>query len=199
MPTAPDPPRVLSIRSPEGLQALCHPTRVEMLEVLREPATAAAVARAIGQPRQRVNYHLKALAEAGLVEPVESRRNGNFVETTYRAVARSFVVAPEVAWQGSRRLDALRQQHSLETLVALGERLQRDAAELLDRAAFDGEQIASAAVSIDTRFASEEDRAAFMREFLASTRELLEKHGSQGGAPYRVMITAHPQTEGSNQ
>jgi DNA-binding transcriptional ArsR family regulator len=195
----PDPPRVVSIRSPEGLQALCHPTRVEMLEVLREPATSAEVARQIGQPRQRINYHLKALEEAGLVEPVESRRNGNFVETLYRAIARTFVIAPEVAWQGSRRLDALRSQHALETLVALGERLQRDAAELLDRAAFDGEEIASAAVSVETKFATAEVRAAFMREFLESTKELLEKHGSEAGDPYRVVFTAHPQTEGSNQ
>jgi DNA-binding transcriptional ArsR family regulator len=194
-----EPPRVASIRSAEGLQALCHPTRVEMLDVLREPASAASVARRLGQPRQRIHYHLKALEVAGLVEPVEARRNGNFVETLYRAVARAFVVAPEVARQGSRRLDALRSQHSLETLVALGERLQRDAAELLDRAAYDGEQIASAAVSAETRFASSEDRAAFMREYLESTKRLLEKYGAEEGAPYRVVLTVHPQTEGSNQ
>ena len=199
MPERASQQRVVSIRSSEGLQALCHPTRVEMLEVLREPASAASVARQIGQPRQRINYHLKALKQAGLVEPVATRQNGNFVETLYRAVARTFVVAPEVAWQGSRRLDALRAQRSLETLVALGERLQRDAAELLDRAAFDGEQIASAAISVDTRFAGPEDRAAFMREYLESTKRLLEKYGSQEGAPYRCVLAAHPQTEGSNQ
>ncbi len=192
------PPRVLSIRDAQGLQALCHPTRVEMLEALREPASAAAVARQIGQPRQRVNYHLKALAGAGLVEAVETRQNGNFVETLYRAVARSFVIAPEVAWKDGRRLEALRAQRSLETLVALGERLQRDAAELLDRAAFDGEEIASAAVSAETHFASAEDRAAFMREFLESTKTLLDKYGAREGAAYRIVLTAHPQTEGSN-
>jgi DNA-binding transcriptional ArsR family regulator len=192
-------PRVLSIRDAGGLQALCHPTRVEMLEALREPASAAGVARQIGQPRQRVNYHLKALEEAGLVRAVGSRQKGNFVETLYRAVARSFVVAPEVTWKDSRRLDALRSQHSLETLVALGERLQCDAAELLDRAAFDGEQIPSAAVSAEARFASPEARAAFMREYLETTRRLLDEYGAREGAPYRVVIAVHPQTEGSNQ
>ena len=77
MPSA--PPRVLSIRDAGGLQALCHPTRVEMLEALREPASAASVARHIGQPRQRINYHLKTLEEAGLVEIVETRQNGKLV------------------------------------------------------------------------------------------------------------------------
>ena len=192
-------PRVRTIRDAAGLQALCHPTRVEILEALHEPASAAAVARQIGQPRQRINYHLKALDEAGLVEAVDTRQNGNFVETRYRAVARSFVVASEVAWKGGRRLDALRAQHSLETLVAFGERLQQDAAELLDRAAFEGEEILSAAVSAHIRVASAEDRAAFMREYLEATRQLLDKYGSRDGAAYRVVLAVHPQTEGSNQ
>jgi DNA-binding transcriptional ArsR family regulator len=193
------PPRVHAIRSTEGLQALCHPTRVEMLEALREPGSAAGVARQIGQPRQRVNYHLKTLEEAGLVEPVGRRRNGNFVETLYRAVARSFVVAPEVAWKSGRRREALHSQHSLETLVAFGERLQQDASELLDRAAFDGEEIPSAAVSAEVHFDSAEDRAAFMRAHLEATRQLLEQYGSRDGAPYRVVLAVHPQTEGSQQ
>jgi DNA-binding transcriptional ArsR family regulator len=196
MPAAPQP-RVATIRDPESLQALCHPTRVEILEVLREPGSAATVAREIGQPRQRVNYHLKTLEEAGLVEPVGTRRNGNFVESLYRSVARSFVVGAEVAWKSGRRLETLRAQHALETLVALGERLQQDAAELLDRAAFDDEDIASAAVSAEARFATSEDRAAFMREYLEATRALLDKYGSRDGDPYRVVMAVHPQTEGS--
>ena len=53
-------------------------------------------------------------------------------------------MSPRLAWGGEDRDRALRDQVSLEQLVALGERLQRDAGELLDRAAFDGEQVASA-------------------------------------------------------
>jgi len=189
------PARVRSIRSPETLQALCHPTRVEMLEVLREPASAAGVGRAIGQPRQRVNYHLKALEEAGLVEKVGTRQQGNFTEVLYRSTARSFVVSPEVAWADPRRIEVLKQQHALQMLVAMGDRLQRDAVALLDRATFDGDQIASAAVSAETRFANENDRAAFLEEYLQSTRALVEKYGAKDGAPYRVVIAVHPEPE----
>ena len=195
----PAAPRVRTLRDPEALQALSHPTRVQILEQLRDPASAAAVARDLGQPRQRVNYHLKALEAAGLVESVGTRQTGNFVESLYRAVARSFVVAPEVAWTGGKRMEALRAQHALETLVALGERLQQDASELLDRAAFDGEEIPSAAVSASAHFASADDRKAFMREYLETVRALLEKYGSPEGAPYRAVLAVHPQTEGSQQ
>ena len=190
------PPRaaVRSIRSSEALQALSHPTRVEMLEALREPASAAAVGRAIGQSRQRMTYHLKALEEAGLVEKVGTRRQRNFNETLYRATARSFVVSPEVTWSDPRRIEVLKRQHALETLVGMGDRLQRDAVALLDRATFDGDEIASAAVSAEMRFETENDRAAFLEEYLRSTRELVEKYGSREGARYRVVMAVHPQS-----
>jgi DNA-binding transcriptional ArsR family regulator len=187
---------VFTVGDPETLQALSHPTRVAILEALRTPASAAAVARTIGQPRQRVNYHLKELEQAGLVERTGEERTGNFVSSLYRSVARSFVVSPKVAWSDPRRVNAMRDQHSLETLVELGERLQRDAAELLDRAAFDGEEIASASVTADVRFASESDRAAFMDSYLRTLRELLEKYGAKEGERYRAAIAVYPGGKG---
>ena len=187
--------RVHTVRDGETLRALTHPTRVALLELLYEPASAASIARKLGQPRQRVNYHLKALEEAGLVHKVGSRRQGNFVESLFRAAARAFVVAPEVAWADPRRMDALRRDQSLEALVALGARLQHDAVALLDGAAFDDQAIASAAVSAETHFASQSERAAFMREYLAATRRLVEKHGGARGEPYRVVLAVHPTVE----
>ncbi|MEX2395198.1 MAG: helix-turn-helix domain-containing protein [Actinomycetota bacterium] len=188
--------RVFSVDDPTTLQALSHPTRVAILEALRDGASAASVARTIGQPRQRVNYHLKELEGAGLVEQIGEERTGNFMSSIYRAVARSFVVSPKVAWAGPRRVEALRDQHSLEVLVQLGERLQSDAAELLDRAAFDGEQISSASVAAEVRFASEEDRSAFMDSYLRSTKALLDKYGSRRGDTYRAVLAVYPATEG---
>jgi DNA-binding transcriptional ArsR family regulator len=186
---------IFSLSDPEQLQALSHSTRVAILEALREPMSAASVARELGQPRQRINYHLKELERVGLVERVEERRKGNFIEVIYRAVARSFVVSPQVAWADPRRLEAMQRQHSLGTLVEMGERLQRDAAVLLDRAAFDGEEIASAGVTAEVRFASEEARAAFMDAFLRSTRELLEEHGAKAGEPFRAVFAVYPNAE----
>ncbi len=190
---------VLLVRDARGLGALAHPMRVQILEALREPASAAAVARGIGQPRQKVNYHLKELEAAGLIEPHGERRVGNFVESIYRAVARTFLVSPEVAWAGPRRAEALGRQHSLQTLVLLGERLQRDAALLLDRAAFEGEQIPSASVMAEARFASEAEREAFLEEYLRATAALLDKYGEREGAPYRVLLAAYPETEGGRE
>jgi DNA-binding transcriptional ArsR family regulator len=192
-------PAVFSIQTPGALQALSHPTRVAMLEALHEPRSAAAVGRELGQTRQRMTYHLKALEQAGLVERVGTRQNGNFLETLYRAAARAFVVSPQVAWSGPRRIEALRSQHALGTLVGIGEQLQRDAAALLDRAAYESEQIASAAVSAEVGFDSDAERGAFMREYLEATKDLLDRYGARGGKPYRVVLAIHPRTEGSMQ
>lgn len=89
----------------------------------------------------------------------------------------------------------MRDQLALERLVHLGERLERDAAVLLDRAAFDGDQIASVAVEADVRFASEGDRAAFLKEYLEAVKPLLHKYGTRGGKPYRVSLAAYPDPE----
>jgi DNA-binding transcriptional ArsR family regulator len=179
----------------EALQVLGHPLRVRILEALPEPGSAATVARDLGETRQKINYHLKELERVGLVSPVGERRSGNFIETLYEAAGRSFLVSPQVAWSDPRRLDALRQQHSLENLVMVGAQLQRDAISLLDRAAFDGEQIASAAVEADVHFADENDRAAFLDEYLAAVQTLCDRYGGRKGLRYRVVLAAHPVTE----
>ena len=183
---------VRTINDPDELQALSHPLRVRILDALREPDSAAAVARRVGEARQKVNYHLKELERSGLVVRTGERRNGNFVESLYRSSARTLVVSPRAAWGDPRRLAAMADQLSLENLVNLGERLARDAAVLLDRAAFDGAEIASAAVEAELAFESEADRAAFLDEYLATIGPLVKKYGTKGGAPYRVAVAVYP-------
>jgi DNA-binding transcriptional ArsR family regulator len=197
MPSTPAP--LQTVDDAETLQALAHPLRIRILETLREPDSAAAVARRLGEPRQKVNYHLKELDRAGLVRRAGERRNGNFVETLYETVARTLLISPRLAWGDPRRVEALRAQLSLERLVSLGEHVQRDAALLLDRAAFDGEEIASASVEADVHFATESDRAAFLDAYVEALRELCDRFGSAAGEPYRVVMAAFPAAAGEEE
>jgi DNA-binding transcriptional ArsR family regulator len=178
------------------LQALTHPVRVRMLDLLRDAQSAASVARVLGEPRQKVNYHLKELERGGLVRSAGERRKGNMTEQLYQAVAGTFLVSPRVAWTDRRRGAALQDQVSLAALVGLGERLQRDAAELLDRAAFDGTEVASASVEVELSFADAAARIAFMTEYLTALGPLLKKYGATGraGAPYRLVLAVYPDT-----
>ena len=183
---------VTTITDVSTMQVLAHPLRLRILGVLRRPASAAAVARALGEPRQKVNYHLKELERADLVGLVGERRTGNFIESIYEASARSFVVSPRVAWPDGQRAEALAAQVSLEHLVELGERMQRDSAELLDRAAFDGEQIASAAVEAEVHFATERERSEFLNACLRAVGPLLKRYGATDGDGYRVVLAVYP-------
>ena len=178
----------------DAIAAAAHPVRAALLSVMREPMSAATAAREIGQSRQNAAYHVRALVDAGLLVAAGSRQKGNFVEQLYRAAAPTMVLSPNAIRDAHpRRAEAIGDQASLGELVALGDRLQRDAAVLLDRAAFDGEEIASASATADLRFETEDDRAEFLRDYIELVGELVERHGSKTGERYRVLLAAHPE------
>ena len=178
----------------EQLTAIAHPSRLRILDALRVADSAAGAARRLGEPRQRVNHHVRELAKAGLLLEAGERRKGNFVEQLYESAGGTFVVSPRLTWGDGARLRAVADQVSLQHLVEFGERLQRDAAALLDRAAFDGAEVPSATVEATVHFADAASRAAFLDEYLALTARLIEQHASPHGEPYTVALVAHPTT-----
>jgi DNA-binding transcriptional ArsR family regulator len=190
-------PRVHVLDDPDQVSALAHPIRTAILDALREPNSASGVARAISETRQKTNYHVKALLDAGLIRLVGERRNGNFVEQIYQSIAGTFVVSPRLAWSDDRRVDALSAQLPLEHLVELGERVQRDAIELLDQAAFDGVEVPSVAIEATVSFADADARAEFMRDYMAALKPLLRKYGSRKGDAFVVAAAVYPREGGS--
>jgi len=44
----------------------------------------------------------------------------------------------------------------------------------------------------ETHFASDAERAAFLREYLEATRALIDKYGGRRGPGYRVVLAVHP-------
>lgn len=188
------PTRVLD--EPAAIAAATHPVRAAILDAMRRPTTAATVARAIGQSRQNVAYHVRELERAGLVRRVGQRQKGNFIEQMYVVAADTLVVSPRSTWgDAEARSSALADQLSLGELFTAGERLQRDSAVLLDRAAFDGDEIPSASATVELRFESEEDRSAFLHDYVELVTQLATKHGSRRGVAYRVLLAAYPDPE----
>ena len=186
---------VHQLREPEQIQALAHPLRLDVIAALEQPDSAAGVARNIGRPRQQVNYHLKELARVGLVQSAGERRKGNFIEQLYQAIARRFVVSSRFTWNPERLEATLRDQVALAQLTELGERLQRDAARLIDAAMMDGTEISSASAVAEVRFENEAARARFLEEYMDALQKLLNKHGGTKGEPFRVMFAVYPELE----
>jgi DNA-binding transcriptional ArsR family regulator len=180
------------LNDPEQVAAVAHPVRAQILDSLRSADSAASVARSFGRSRQFVGYHLKELERLGLVRPAGERRKGNFVEQLYESTARRFMVSAQFAADPERLASVFRDQVSLSQLANLGEQIQRDSAELVDLAAFEGKRISSASVEAELRLPDEAARAAFMAEFVDLLKSLLAKHGQNDGENFRVAVAAYP-------
>jgi len=181
---------VAVIEDAAAAEASLDPVRARLLAALCEPASATTLAARVNQPRQKVNYHLRALEQHGLVELVEERRKGNMTERVLRATAGSFVVSPQ-AWaltapDPDREPDKL----SAQWLLALAARLLREVGRLVTAAG--NRRIATFAIDGEITFATAADRAAFTRELGESVRGLVAKYHSDQGRPHRLVAALHP-------
>ena len=68
-----------------GLRVVAHPLRLKLLSLLTaESLSAAEAARVLGESQANVSYHLRRLAQAGLVQLVEEARVRGGVAKRYR-------------------------------------------------------------------------------------------------------------------
>jgi len=182
------------VQSPDKAAVLLQPGRLHLLERLAEPDSAAGLARRLGIPRQKVNYHLRELEREGFVELFEERRKGNCIERVVRATAREFLVAPNAGRATARKATVV-DRFSAAYLVSTAARAIRDLATLCLRAGRAGKRIATLTLETDIRFASAESRAAFAEELTASIAQLAAKYhneNAEGGRRFRLIAASYP-------
>ena len=169
--------------------------RLRILAGLREPESAAGVARALGLPRQRVGYHVRALQKAGLLVPAGERRKGSTVERLLQATARSYVISPEaLGLLGTTRAE-VQDRFSSAYQVAATARTLRDVAVLQTRAAQAGKRLPTLTVETEVRFASPEAQTAFaaeLTEALASLAARYHQADAPAGRSFRFVLAGHP-------
>jgi hypothetical protein len=199
---APDIPDVETIT--EGSRAAVlvqHPLRPRILSLAREPASATQIAAALGEARQKVNYHVRQLHRAGLLRPAGRRKKRNMVEQRFVATARAYVLAPQLvgplAADAARVADAMSAAH----LVALASQAQAELAAVMGAAGAQGKRVATLSVSAELRFESAEQREDFARALQAALTRVVAEHsspmtrhdGSAGaGRPYRLVVGCYP-------
>lgn len=188
------------LESPERAGLLLDPTRRRLLEALRDPGSAASVAASLGLPRQRVNYHVRALEKAGLLELVEERRKGNCTERVLRATARHYLVAPQALGALGVRADDVTDRFSSAYLLAVASQAIRDVTKLRAGADAAGKRLATLALETEVRFASARDQHAFAEELAAGIAALVSKYHAPAGArgrTYRFFLGGHPKPAAS--
>ena len=183
------------IDDPAAAAVALEPVRSRLLAELAEPASAAALAARVGIPRQKVNYHLRALESHGLVRVADTRRWGGLTERRMVASGASYVVSPAAmgpaAADPRRRLDRL----SASYLIALGARIVREVGALVRGAEAAEQHLATLAIDTEIRFRSPADRAAFTRELTRAVAALAARYHDEqapGGRPHRLVVVAHP-------
>jgi DNA-binding transcriptional ArsR family regulator len=175
--------------------ALLDPLRLRLLEGLREPESAAGLARRLRLPRQRVNYHLRELEKQKLVELVGKRRRGNCTARLLRATARAYVISPAALGAVAADPAEVRDRFSAAYLLSVAARALEDVGRLDERARQSGKRLATLTLETEVRFASAEARSAFADELAGAIARLVDKYhdgSSPGGRPFRFVLAGYP-------
>ncbi|MFI0423029.1 ArsR/SmtB family transcription factor [Spongiactinospora sp. 9N601] len=186
---------VAVIDDPAAAEVSLDPVRARLLAELAVPASATMLAGRVGLPRQKINYHLRALERHGLIELIEERRKGNVTERVMRATAASYVISPAVLGAVQPDPDRAPDRLSARWLLAIATRLVREVGMLITGAARAQRRVATFALDGEVRFASAERRAAFADELATAVTGLVAKYHDEsaaGGRAHRVIVAVHP-------
>jgi DNA-binding transcriptional ArsR family regulator len=193
-----DSRRVLAVEVIEdsaAAAAALDPARARLLAALAEPASAATLAGRLGLSRQRVNYHLRALEEHGLVRLAEERRWGGITERLLVATAASYVVSPAALGEAASDPARVGDRLSSRYLIALAARVVREVGLLARRAERQDKRLATLGLDVEIRFRSAADRAAFADELAAAVTSLAARYHDETaprGRTHRLVVAAHP-------
>ena len=184
-----------TVEDPAAAAALMDPLRARILSELTEPHSAASLAERVGLPRQKVNYHLRALEERGLARVAEERRWGGITERRLVATAASYVVSPDalgpLASDPERTADRL----SAGYLIALAARAVREVGRLVRRARVEEKRLATLSLDTQVNFATPADRADFTHELGEAITNLVARYHrpeAPDGRVHRLVVLAHP-------
>jgi DNA-binding transcriptional ArsR family regulator len=165
------------------------PIRAQLLAELKQPASAGALATRLGLPRQKINYHLKALEAVGLVHEVQRRLWGGLTERRLQASAQAYLVAP-------RTMGPAAPAETMDpTALSIAAKLITDVASLLGLSRASGKRLATMTGEFVVSFESPSARDGFQEELREVMAALVAKyHAPETAAarPHRVVIVAHP-------
>ncbi len=182
-------------------KALLHPLRLRILGALHEPNSASGLARRLRLPRQKVNYHVRALARAHFLERAGQRRRRNMIERLYRTSAQSFMLSPELLGHLGLPQGHVEDAFSAAYLLGLMALAQTELGRATREAAKQKKRLSTLSISSELRFESAEQRARFSAELRRAIVDTIGRFasphtlsdGAAGtGRPYRLILGCYP-------
>ena len=185
------------IHNPAQARSLLDPLRRSILEVLQEPGSSSSVAETLGLPRQRLNYHVRAMEEEGLLIHLEDRRKGNCVERVVRAAAQRYVIDPSIL-HGLGLGEPSATDHTFsahpEDLLAASCRTLHEVGSRLEQNPGEPPQLPTLSLETHIHFRSQEEEVEFGRALRETLDQMRARyHDSEGleGRTFRITIGGH--------
>lgn len=168
------------------------PLKRDLLSALREPGSAASLARRLGLPRQKLGYHLRALEAAGLVRLLEEKQRRGFTERVLVAEAGAFVLDPALLAGGGAVVDA-QDRHAAQHLVQAAGAVVRDVTRMRSAAEAAGQRLLTFTIEAELGFEQPRDFEDFSDALAKAVAELAGRY-APGAARrgYHLVIGAHP-------
>jgi len=189
------PQPICVIEDKDQAAVLLQGSRTQYLKLLAEPESATTLAHQLNTPRQKVNYHLRALENAGLIRLVGERKARNCTERMLQAVAQRFILSPAIIADLCDNRPINQDQYSSAHLLALAARTIRELGNIRQKANQAGKPIATLSLSADLRFKSAADRHQFAEELANAIAGLAEKYtqpNAENGRDYRLITGVYP-------
>ena len=183
------------IDEPQAAVVALDPARARLLAELSEPASATMLAKRLGLPRQKVNYHLRQLEAHGLVQVAEERTRRGLTERLLVATADSYVVSPDALGAAASDPERSTDRLSAQYVIALAARIVREVGTLVRRADRAGKRLPTLAIDTEIRFRSADERKRFTEELTHTITRLVSEYHDEsapGGRRNRLVVAAHP-------
>lgn len=188
-------PEVHVIDQLERAVSILHPLRLRILSALAVPDSSTGLGRRFGLSRQQVNYHLRQMEAAGLVELVGERRVRGCTERLVQAVARSFVLSSSLLGDLAADPQHVDDSASNSRLVAAAARAIDDVEGLRGRLDPTGRPFDARTVQAEVRLTAPGLQRGFMEELSNAVDAVVAKYHdgrSVGGRRVRVLVGAYP-------
>jgi DNA-binding transcriptional ArsR family regulator len=163
------------------MRAMVHPLRMRILDALRAdgPSTASRLAAALGESSGATSYHLRVLADAGVIEEVPDR--GNARERWWRRAAPLYIPTDaegpteRAVEMAARAMQMEREEEAVQRFVGEYDGVPAE----WRRAAFTGSAVV---------YVTPDELEQFGLEYLARLEELGKRDGPRPRDARRVVI-----------
>jgi DNA-binding transcriptional ArsR family regulator len=180
------------LEEPEKLRGALVPLRRRLLSRLRTAASASELAREFAVSRQKLNYHLHKLEEAGLVELVGRRQRRGFVERVLKARADAYIVDPALMSPPSPERARAGDRHASGHLIDIAATTVREVARMQSAADRAGKRLLTFTLESEVRLAAPDDLHRFTDALADALAEVIAAFDTPGGRAYRVVGAGHP-------